>query len=61
MHYPIPLNKQPAVRDDTVNLPVGDRLAEQVMSVPMHPYLTPDLVQQIVQAVAQGIERTAQT
>lgn len=61
VHYPIPLNKQPAVRDDTVSLPVGDRLAEQVMSVPMHPYLTPDLVQQIVQTVAQGIDRSART
>ncbi|AXA73603.1 MULTISPECIES: DegT/DnrJ/EryC1/StrS family aminotransferase [Achromobacter] len=61
VHYPIPLNKQPAVRDDSVSLPVGDSLAEKVMSLPMHPYLTTDLVQQIVQAVAQGIERNSRT
>lgn len=59
VHYPIPLNKQPAVRDDSANLPIGDQLAEQVMSLPMHPYLEPDVQQQIVQAVAQGIERSA--
>ncbi|MGN7905885.1 DegT/DnrJ/EryC1/StrS family aminotransferase [Pseudomonas sp. 22373] len=40
VHYPIPLNKQPAVADATAQLPVGDEIAGQVMSLPMHPYLT---------------------
>ena len=40
VHYPIPLNKQPAVADAGVRLPVGDEVAEQVMSLPMYPYLT---------------------
>lgn len=39
VHYPIPLNRQPAVKDDTTRLPVGDAIAERVMSLPMHPYL----------------------
>lgn len=39
VHYPIPLNKQPAVADTSVMLPVGDAIAERVMSLPMHPYL----------------------
>lgn len=39
VHYPIPLNKQPAVADTNVCLPVGDAIAERVMSLPMHPYL----------------------
>ncbi|KJV44737.1 aminotransferase DegT [Acinetobacter indicus] len=39
VHYPIPLNKQPAVADDNAVLPVGDLVAERVMSLPMHPYL----------------------
>lgn len=42
VHYPIPLNKQPAVADTDVMLPIGDAIAERVMSLPMHPYLTPD-------------------
>lgn|SRR5699024_2749801 len=42
VHYPIPLNKQPAVADGSIELPVGDRIAERVMSLPMHPYLTED-------------------
>ena len=39
VHYPIPLNKQPAVADTTVQLPRGDEAAQQVISLPMHPYL----------------------
>lgn len=57
VHYPIPLNKQPAVLDESVTLPVGDHLSEEVMSLPMHPYLEADVIRQIVDAVAQGIER----
>ena len=40
VHYPIPLNKQPAVADENAVLPVGDAVAEKVMSLPMHPYLS---------------------
>lgn len=39
VHYPIPLNKQPAVADITAVLPIGDKVAKEVMSLPMHPYL----------------------
>ena len=35
VHYPIPLNKQPAVADDSAQLPMGDQVAERVMSLPM--------------------------
>lgn len=38
VHYPIPLNKQPAVADGEACLPVGDEMAERVVSLPMHPY-----------------------
>lgn len=40
VHYPVPLNRQPAVADASRALPVGDALAGQVISIPMHPYLT---------------------
>ena len=33
VHYPIPLNKQPAVADANAVLPVGDAIAERVMSL----------------------------
>ena len=40
VHYPIPLNKQPAVADYLVMLPVGDSVAQRVMSLPIHPYMS---------------------
>jgi len=40
VHYPIPLNLQPAVADPKAVLPNGDRIAREVMSLPMGPYLT---------------------
>ncbi len=40
VHYPIPLNKQPAVENKKFLLPKGDEVADQVLSLPMHPYLT---------------------
>ena len=51
VHYPIPLNKQPAVANANVSLPVGDAIAERVMSLPMHPYLTVEAQEEIVQAL----------
>ncbi|TWC18878.1 MULTISPECIES: DegT/DnrJ/EryC1/StrS aminotransferase family protein [unclassified Pseudomonas] len=52
VHYPIPLNKQPAVADSSVSLPVGDEIATQVMSLPMHPYLDETSVMKIAAAIA---------
>jgi UDP-2-acetamido-2-deoxy-ribo-hexuluronate aminotransferase len=40
VHYPIPLNRQPAVADVLAKLPVGDAVAERVMSLPMSSNLT---------------------
>lgn len=51
VHYPIPLNRQPAVEDVNANLPVGDAIAERVMSLPMHPYLDEASVEFIVHAL----------
>ena len=53
VHYPIPLNKQPAVASDR-ELPVGDAIAERVMSLPMHPYLDNSSIETIVAALRNG-------
>lgn len=53
VHYPIPLNKQPAVADATVTLPVGNAVAQRVMSLPMHPYLSKDEIATIVGNLVQ--------
>lgn len=52
IHYPLPLNKQPAVADAATKLPHGDLAAEQVVSLPMHPYLDVSAQECIAQAQA---------
>src|SRR5690606_16727340 len=51
VHYPTPLNQQPAVADETARLPIGDALAEKVLSLPMHPYLDQAIQSTIVRAL----------
>lgn len=53
VHYPIPLNKQPAVADSHIQLPIGDEIAEDVISLPMHPYLLEQEQRRVVQALAE--------
>lgn len=54
VHYPIPLNKQPAVAAPDASLPVGDLASVQVLSLPMHPYLSPDDQDRIVDSIASS-------
>lgn len=51
VHYPIPLNKQPAVASKVL-LPIGDMVAEEVISLPMHPYLESEQISHIVECLA---------
>ncbi|MCS4509749.1 DegT/DnrJ/EryC1/StrS family aminotransferase [Xylophilus ampelinus] len=53
VHYPLPLNKQPAVEDGGKQLPVGDRLANEVLSLPMGPYLSDSDQAIVAQAIQQ--------
>lgn len=48
VHYPIPLNKQPAVADTVSHLPMGDAIAQLVVSLPIHPYLDAHQLEHIV-------------
>ncbi|MBT2145165.1 MULTISPECIES: DegT/DnrJ/EryC1/StrS family aminotransferase [unclassified Rhodanobacter] len=57
VHYPLPLNRQPAVADRKVRLPVGDAVAEQVISLPMSPYLDASRQHPIVAALASVLSR----
>ena len=52
VHYPIPLNQQPAVADPAARLPVGDAVAQKVMSLPMHPGLDAATQDRIVRALS---------
>ena len=57
VHYPLPLNRQPAVADRKARLPVGDAVAEQVISLPMSPYLDASQQHSVVAALASVLSR----
>ncbi|VFR18643.1 Glutamate--UDP-2-acetamido-2-deoxy-D-ribohex-3-uluronic acid aminotransferase (PLP cofactor) [plant metagenome] len=55
VHYPVPLNKQPAVRNDSAQLPIGDALSDRVMSLPFHPYLDASTLDRVASALSDVI------
>jgi dTDP-4-amino-4,6-dideoxygalactose transaminase len=58
VYYPKPLHRQTAYKGYPVagdGLPVSERLAAQVVSLPMHPYLTEALQDRIVAAVKNAL------
>ena len=56
IHYPLPLNMQPAVKDLGVNLKIGDEAAKNVLSLPMHAYMTKSDVEAVVNALKNELE-----
>lgn len=57
IHYPTPLNEQPAYRDISVfgPLPNAERAAARVLSIPMHAYLDEATQDRIADAVAAAV------
>jgi dTDP-4-amino-4,6-dideoxygalactose transaminase len=58
VYYPKPLHQQTAYKHYPVagnGLPVSDRIATEVVSLPMHPYLTQETQDRIVGAVKSAL------
>jgi UDP-2-acetamido-2-deoxy-ribo-hexuluronate aminotransferase len=56
VHYPIPLNKQPAFAHlKTSECSVAEKVAQRVMSLPMHPYLTEEEQTQLCTVIRETI------
>ena len=59
VYYPIPIHKQGVYSGYPApgGLPVTDAKAPTVMSLPMHPYLTPDHQDQVIAAIRAYVKR----
>lgn len=55
VHYPLPLNRQPAVLDLESHLPQGDSAAAEVLSLPMHPYMDAGIAQFIANTLVDEV------
>jgi dTDP-4-amino-4,6-dideoxygalactose transaminase len=56
IHYPIPIHLQPACQElgyQRGDFPVSERCAEQVLSLPMYPELTPEFIDYVVETIEQ--------
>jgi dTDP-4-amino-4,6-dideoxygalactose transaminase len=59
IHYPRPVHRQAAYRDFPVadgGAPVAERLAEEVISLPMHAYLDEPTQDRIIDAVRRALQ-----
>jgi dTDP-4-amino-4,6-dideoxygalactose transaminase len=60
IYYPKPLHRQTAYKHYPSagnGLPASDRLAAEVISLPMHPYLSEELQDHIVDAIRTELRR----
>ncbi len=55
VHYPVPLYRQPAMRQQGVELPVCESVSDRVLSIPMHPYLTRQQQHRVAAAVVDSL------
>src|SRR4029079_1079481 len=63
VYYPKPLHQQTAYRHYPVagnGLPVSERLAAEVVSLPMHPYLDEETQDRVVAAVKRAVAAQGQ-
>ncbi len=52
VHYPIPLNQQPALEQST-KLPISEAVADKVVSLPMHPLLSEQDMNTVVNTIME--------
>ncbi|HUK34573.1 MAG TPA: DegT/DnrJ/EryC1/StrS family aminotransferase [Vicinamibacterales bacterium] len=60
VHYPVPVHLQPAYRELGYSVgafPITERLTREIVSLPMHPFLTRGDVQDVAAAVADFLSR----
>ena len=57
VHYPIPLNKQPAITDllKPEECPVSEEVSKRIFSLPMHPELTDEDLENVLAGVEKVV------
>lgn len=58
IHYPVPLHLTPAYRSlgyEPGDFPVAERMAGRILSLPMHPYLTPEHIDYVAEVLASAV------
>jgi dTDP-4-amino-4,6-dideoxygalactose transaminase len=61
IHYPIPIHLQPAYRDlgyHAGDFPVAERVASEILSLPVYPELTPVQIERVATIIGAGLPAT---
>jgi dTDP-4-amino-4,6-dideoxygalactose transaminase len=62
IHYPIPCHRQPALEKDWRQpLPVAERAAQRILSLPMGPHVTQADTMRVAQAIGRALEPSFST
>jgi dTDP-4-amino-4,6-dideoxygalactose transaminase len=59
VHYPVPAHLQPAFSPPRASLPVTERLAREVLSLPIHPELSDEQVSHVIAATRDAVDAIA--
>lgn len=57
IHYPVPAHLQKIYRHQKVALPVTEKVAEEVVSLPIYPELVEDAQQKVIRAIKKWVKR----
>ena len=55
IYYPLPLNRQPALLGSPTHTPKSDLAAKEVLSLPMHPWISQDRQRANIEALRQAL------
>ncbi|MGN7611137.1 DegT/DnrJ/EryC1/StrS family aminotransferase [Magnetococcales bacterium HHB-1] len=59
IHYPMPLHQQPVFSNSLdipkPGFPVAETASKEVLSLPMHPFLTPELQDKVIEALKKAL------
>ena len=59
LHYPVPLHLQPGLQCLGLgpgSFPVSEKIAERLLSLPMHPHLTPEQAEYVCEVLTEAVE-----
>ena len=57
VHYPLPLNEQPALQDRCIskNCKIASEISKNVLSLPFHPYLEKSEQEKVVEELINAV------
>ena len=56
-HYPVPLHKQEAFRDESISLPVSEDICSRTISLPIYPELPNESAKKVIEALKSVLKK----